>query len=148
MTSLGIAVAMATRPVARCVLATGSRVEPALYEAFDLKTASDDVASQAEDLARQLSSRLGAVAIDAAVICVADFSPAASRAIGRRNRLLVEGALVYACKSNTQSVLVRTGKDIGTSQGISKSAGQARGRLVDPARVEAAAAAVSGLPSA
>src|SRR4051794_37766313 len=104
---------MASRgPVVSCVLLDGSRDEPTCAESFDLKTASVDVISQLEDLAKQLSSKIAAFDLDAVVIRVADFAPVASRSSAARHRLLVEGALCFVARGKVSHVEVRTGKDI------------------------------------
>jgi len=102
--------------------------------------------SQAEDLAKQLSSKAGSIRVDSVVVCVADFTPTASRGHGRRNRLLIEGALGYASKSHTPHVIVRSGKDAGAALGTSKGAAHAQGKTIDILRFEAAAGALSALP--
>lgn len=148
MTTLGIAVSMTPkRPVVSCVLLDGTRDAPTKVGVFDLKTASDYVMDQGEDLAKQLSSKLAALGADAAVIRIADFAPVASRSAAPRHRLLIEGALGFACKGRLSDVRVRTGKEIGLELGVSKPKADSAGQALDKARATAASAALSALPA-
>ncbi|WP_157552398.1 hypothetical protein [Micromonospora sp. NRRL B-16802] len=149
MTTIGIAVSMTPkRPVVSCVLLDGTRSDPTTVGSFDLKTASDYVMDQGEDLAKQLSSKLAALGVDAAVIRIADFAPVASRSAAPRHRLLIEGALGFVCKSRLSDVWVRTGKEIGLVLGMSKPKAESAGRALDKTRASAASAALSALSAA
>jgi hypothetical protein len=134
------------RPVVSCVLLDGTHDASVYIDGFDLKTASDHVLAQADDLAQQLSSRIGPAAVATAVIRIADFSPRASRSSGPRNRLLIEGALSFACKQHVIDVDVRDGKEIGRTLKISKQQAEDAGAALDAARKAAASAALSALP--
>ncbi|WBC01127.1 hypothetical protein [Micromonospora sp. WMMA1976] len=148
MPALGIAVSMTPRrPVVSCVLLDGTQDAPILVDGFDLRTASDHVLAQADDLAQQLSSRIGPAAVTTAILRVADFSPRARRSSGPRSRLLIEGALAFACKQHVTDVDVRDGKEIGRALKVSKQEAEAAGAALDGARKAAASAALSALPT-
>jgi hypothetical protein len=94
-------------------------------------------------------SKLTGIDASAIVIRIADRARIATQRPGPNNRLLLEGALAFVCRSKIHQVMLRTGKEVGLSLGIPKSQAEVRGRELDPSAPEAAAAALSGLePSA
>ena len=146
MRVLGVAVKIASRPRARCVLLDqSSSAEPTVVAAFDLTTGLDAVADQAHDLAMQLSARLTGLTADVVIIARADPPKVPSNAKGPKDRLLVEGALVHAAMTRGPATALRAGREIGAACGTDKQTALTDGAALDAARPEAAAAALSGL---
>lgn len=148
MKSLGICVQVkAGKATVTCVLVEGSRSDPRCSDGFDLKTDAIRVPGQLKDLAWALSSKLGGMQVDTAVIRLADVAPTGSRKAGPRTRLLIEGALAFVCETKElNEVHLRTGKEIGESLDTSKELSEQAGKQLDSKRPEAGAAALSGLP--
>ncbi|MFI9769347.1 hypothetical protein ACIHJG_21120 [Streptomyces sp. NPDC052415] len=150
MLALGVSTAFAAgrSPVITLAFVEGDLQDPKLVEACELRTAETSILDQIEDLARKLSSTLSGVSPDAVVIRVADTAPTGTRAAGPRYRLMIEGALAYVCRvQKIQDVQMRNGKEMGEALGTNKAGALARGKALDAKCFEAAAAAVTALPS-
>jgi hypothetical protein len=148
MSVIGICVVYKSgRPTVECVVADGTTDSPELIAGFDLKTDADKVPAQLRALAKALNSKLSGLPVGAAVIRNADVPRTASRKAAPRHRLLIEGALALTCENHTvDSVHLRTGKEIGEALGVGKDDSLKRGKQLDSSRIDAAAAAISGLP--
>jgi hypothetical protein len=133
------------KPVVTGVLLERSGEDPVLVESFSLKTTSTEIVDQLDDLGRQMSSKLSGLRVIRTVVRIADFQRVAARTAGSRHRLLVEGALSYACKVHVSDVRILNGKEIGKSMGTSKEAADAAGSELDAGRREAASAALAAL---
>lgn len=153
MTVLGLAVSFPASakgsPVVCCVLLNGDRDHPTVADSFDLKTSSANIVDQVFDLAKALSSKLAGLDVETIRIRVADTAPAATRRIGPKHRLMIEGGLVLVCRQKVPNdVKVRSGKELGEDLGIRKDEAINRGKALDVKRQDAAAAALAGLPAA
>ena len=147
MTALGICVVyQAQRPVVTVVAVGGSRDSPELEQSFDIKTGSTTLPDQVNDLVRALRSKIMGLSVEACVIRIADFTRTASNRQAPRNRLMIEGALTFACRDQAISnIHVLTGKDVGQALSMSKADAVAAGAALDVRRPDAASAALAGL---
>jgi hypothetical protein len=148
MRTVGLCVSIQnSKPSVACVVTDGTQGQPNLVTSFDLKTDASSLPGQIDDLAKALSSKIGALEVDVAVVRLADISPTGTRKAGPRIRLLIEGALTLVCERHTtSSVKLRTGKEVGEAMGISKAEALTAGQQLDSKRADASAAALSGLP--
>lgn len=146
---LGIAVHLPKkgRPAADVVILDGDWSSPQPVSTFALTSSHDDTATQLFDLASGLRSRLKGTGVDRVVVRRADRPRKASNKDGPRLRLLAEGALAAAARTEVEDVIVMPGRDLasGTPAGSKAAlADEAEQRLTgQPA--EAAEAALSGL---
>lgn len=146
MAVLGITVKPSARPSINCVVLDGTRENPECVDAFDLKANDDGFIDQIDHLGKALASKLTGMQVDKVVIRTADFAVVASRRAATSQRLLLEGAVAFVCRSKIKDVSLRSGRDVGEQLGVSKDKAETRGRDLDSRRREAAAAALSALP--
>lgn len=84
--------------------------------------------------------------MEACVIQIANFTKASSSRQAPRHRLMIEGALTFACRDQAiPRIQILTGKDIGQALSISKADAVAAGAALDAKRQDAASAALAGL---
>jgi hypothetical protein len=145
MTALGIVAKPGAQPKVTCVHMEGTVERPHVLGRFDLKSSEKQLVDQIDHLGKALGSKLTGFDVDVIVIRIADRSTVATRRSGSGSRLLLEGALAFVCRSKIEHVVLRTGKDVGSSLGMSKAQAEGRGKELDPTAPEAAAAALSGL---
>ncbi|WP_125592393.1 hypothetical protein [Amycolatopsis balhimycina] len=150
MTVIGLCVVISPKgPTVSCVLVSGDRDNPSVVDSYVLKTSADGQADRLVHLAQNLRSKISGLEIEHAVIRVADVSPKGNRSAAPRNRLLIEGALMLVCREQVHgSVCARTGKEVGEVLGVPKVEAVATGKRLVAKHAEAAAAAISGLPTA
>lgn len=149
MRVIGICVVYrSSRPTVECVVASGTTDSPTLVDGFEFKTDAEKVPAQLRSLAKSLNSKLAGLPVDVAVIRNADVPRTPSRKAAPRHRLLIEGALALTCEHHTvDNVYLLTGKEVGEALGVSKEDSIKLGKQLDPSRGDAAAAAISMLPS-
>lgn len=135
------------RPAARVVVLDGSWGSATEHERFDLTSNKQDIGTILHDLASGLKSRLSALKADRVVVRRADMARVPSNLDGPRLRLLAEGALASAARSEVADVVVLAGKDLAQrSPAASKNDLDAEAAAQAPGSpVEAAAAALAGL---
>lgn len=119
--------------------------DPALLDAFDLKTPEAALEDQVVHLAKALGTKIEGLQVDTVIVRSADFPPTPRRNQASDKRCMIEGALVYVARAHGASVHVRTGKEVGEHLGQLKADAEARGKELDSKRPEAAAAALSGM---
>ena len=134
------------RPAASVVVLSGNWGSPVEVDHFELTSNKDDLPTLLHELGSGLRSHLSGLAADRVVIRRADVQ-VASRKEGPRLRLLAEGAMAGAARSEVRDVILLPGKDLAAkSPATSKDDldTQAAGRVPN-SPVEAAAAALVGL---
>src|SRR3954452_19279069 len=146
MRAIGIEINYVLRsPVALTCVVEDSGAGPCLLESFDLGTAAMSLPGRILDLARQLERQLARLAPDVVVVRRADTAPTGRRAGAVKERMFIEGALTLAVQQTGTRIEVRSGRDVGVLQGVSKQEAEAMGADLDPERAAAAAAALSAL---
>jgi hypothetical protein len=135
------------RPAARVVVLDGAWGSASEHDRFDLTSNKQDIGTILHDLASGLRSHLSGMNADRVVVRRADMQKVSSKYDGPRIRLLAEGALAAAARSEVNDVLVLAGKDLAQrSPAASKDDLDAEAAAQVPGSpVEAAAAALSGL---
>jgi len=149
MRSVGVCVHLPRRgrPAARVVVGVGAWNAASEEETFELTSNKDDTATVLHELASGLRSHLSGLSADRVVIRRADRQRVASNADGPRVRLLAEGALAAAARSEVTDVVVLPGKDLAdrTPAQSKDDLDAEAARQLPSAPVEAAAAALAGL---
>lgn len=149
MRSVGVCVHIPKkgRPAARVVVLDGAWGSATEHERFELTSNRQDIGTILHDLASGLKSRLSPLKADRVVVRRADMARVPSNRDGPRLRLLAEGALAAAARSEVTDVVVLAGKDLAQrSLAASKNDLDAEAATQVPGSpVEAAAAALAGL---
>ena len=128
------------------VVLSGSRESPVVEHQFDVKAGTDGVPEQINDLVRALRSRIAGLGVERCVVRIADFSRTPNNKLAPRYRLMIEGALVFACRDQgVVHIQILPGKEVGAALSCSKEDALARGEQVDSKRREAASAAMAAL---
>ncbi|MGW0144499.1 hypothetical protein ACWDVU_02695 [Streptomyces sp. NPDC003333] len=150
MLVLGVSVGFPTpgKPVVSLVVLDGGRADPTFVESCEIKTNQKEIVDQIIDLGRKFQSKLSGLKPEAVVLRIADIPIKASRALGPRHRLMIEGALAYGCsEQKVQDVMLCTGKEVGVALGMSKAEALALGQSLDAKHPEASSAGLVALPS-
>jgi hypothetical protein len=147
VTALGICVVFQVgRPVVTGVAVSGVRDTPLVEQAFELKTSSTAIADQIDDLVRGLRSKLASMSVNRCVVKIADYSRIPNNKPAPRHRLMIEGALIFACRDQgIAEINVLNGKEVGAALSCSKEEAIAAGARLDDRKKEAAAAAIGAL---
>ena len=135
------------RPAAHVVLLDGAWGAVTEGPSIELTSNKDDLATILHDLGSGLTSYLSGANADRVVVRRADQAKVASNREGPRLRLLAEGALVGAARSQVNDVLVLSGKELADRCRAASKADldSAAASQAPGSAKEAAAAALSGL---
>ena len=127
MTSvLGVFVVMKTvrgirRPTARVSVVTRSQDDQMVVEeTFELVPRGDTLADRLGDLGAAFANRVDGLNPDAVVVRRAEQTARPSKKEGPKQRLLAEGALVYAAASVGARVVLLTGQSLAQKSGTTK----------------------------
>jgi hypothetical protein len=151
MKTLGIAVAMKSKPVLSFVLLDDHADEHdpealTVEEAFEVPLEDRPLAAQLGEAAKIVRGRVRSLAPDAVVVRRADRPSHPSNKDGPRKRLLIEGAVTSAAYAEVLDTTLLTGKECGQAHGSSKASVDALARgLIQTKHAEAAAAALARL---
>lgn len=152
MRVVGIAVeATRQRPTARLAVVDDASGEPVIEATVDLPGDDVDAPTLLHDAAEALRSRLAALSVDRVVIRRADFHRSAGKSDGPKFRLLMEGALASASKSEVPDSRIGTGQETAEWAGSSKQELESEAAALVSASgkhtrfADAVAAALSGL---
>lgn len=151
MTSvLGVFVVMKTvkgirRPTARVSVVTKSQDDQFLVdETFELVPRGDSLADRLGDLGAVFANRVKGLNPDAVVVRRAEQTARPSKKEGPKQRLLAEGALVYAAASVGVRVELLSGRDLAQKSGTDKKAMDDAAESLEPGMYkESVAAAMS-----
>jgi hypothetical protein len=150
----GIAVRIASsgRPAVRIIVADDASGSPVISDPQEITSDHADLPEQLHDAAESVRSRLKALNVERVVVRRADRPTKASNKEGPRVRLIMEGAVTSAARSEVIDTRLGTGKDTGAWYGGDKATVDAEAdRLLTEANVsstkylEATSAALAAL---
>ena len=111
------------RPTARVSVVTKNQDDQLLVdETFELVPRGDSLADRLGDLGAVFANRVKGLNPDAVVVRRAEQTARPSNTDGPKERLLAEGALVYAAASVGVSVELLSGRDLAQKSGTDKQA--------------------------
>lgn len=155
MKTLGIAVAMKTRPILTFVVLEGwapdvDGTDSVIVQSkFEIPLEDRLLAAQLGEAAKSTRGRVQSLGPDAVVVRRADMSSRPSNREAPRTRLLIEGAIVAAAYAEVLATELLTGKECGRAYGTDKASIEALADELVPTKYkEATAAALAGLAQA
>jgi hypothetical protein len=119
----GIAVKMPSggRPSVRIIVADDASGSPVISDAQEITSDHADLPEQLHDAAESVRSRLKALNVERVVVRRADRPTTPSNQDGPRYRLIMEGAVTSAARSEVIDTRIGTGKDTGAWYGGKKA---------------------------
>ncbi len=108
------------KATAYVVIVDDSSGTPGVVDQFAITNDEADLATRLYDMAENIRTKVKTLSPDRVAIRRADFPPTGSRKEAPKVRLLAEGALTSAARSNCVNTYLATGKDFGTWCGSDK----------------------------
>ncbi|NYD40039.1 hypothetical protein [Nocardioides panaciterrulae] len=101
---------------------------PVVVDQFAITNDEADLATRLYDMAENIRTKVSTFKPDRVAIRRADFPPTGSRKEAPKVRLLAEGALTSAARSNCVNTYLATGKDLGAWCGSDKDTVEAEAK--------------------